>query len=204
MFSCSNAMSRSHLWQAGINQAQALPVVQVRQSKGGHAANHSQWKTRRTKKLLGETVEETPAYAETGYALTLGQAVYDRRPTLGLSQTELARRRHQPGRRTREPHGVRAEGGSSSTVLYEVLGETSTGYAHSATAPSASWRSRNHSASPAITSSSSAPLSLQIRHPPPGPPSLRRLRLLALGRRMGRRRPRPCPREQAFVLRHRP
>ncbi|HEY9524159.1 MAG TPA: helix-turn-helix transcriptional regulator [Thermopolyspora sp.] len=54
--------------------------------------NHSQWKTRRTRKLLGETVEESPAYVEAGYALALGQAVYDRRTALGLSQAELARR----------------------------------------------------------------------------------------------------------------
>ncbi|KUJ66896.1 transcriptional regulator [Streptomyces albus subsp. albus] len=54
--------------------------------------NHSQWKTRRTRKLLGETVEESPAYIEAGYGFALGQAVYDRRAELGLSQTELARR----------------------------------------------------------------------------------------------------------------
>nr|WSZ97971.1 helix-turn-helix domain-containing protein [Streptomyces sp. NBC_00857] len=54
--------------------------------------NHSQWKTRRTRKLLGETVEESPAYREAGYAFALGQAVHDRRADLGLSQTELARR----------------------------------------------------------------------------------------------------------------
>lgn len=54
--------------------------------------NHSQWKTRRTRKLLGESVEESPAYLEAGQAFALGQAVYDRRTELGLSQTELARR----------------------------------------------------------------------------------------------------------------
>ncbi|MFC0601258.1 helix-turn-helix domain-containing protein [Streptomyces palmae] len=54
--------------------------------------NHSQWKTRRARKLLGETVEESPAYVEAGYGFALGQAVYDRRTELGLSQTELARR----------------------------------------------------------------------------------------------------------------
>lgn len=54
--------------------------------------NHSQWKTRRTRKLLGETVEESPAYIEAGHALALGQAVYDRRTELGISQAELARR----------------------------------------------------------------------------------------------------------------
>ncbi|TDB97464.1 helix-turn-helix transcriptional regulator [Actinomadura sp. 7K534] len=54
--------------------------------------NHSQWKTRRSKKLLNETVEESPAYVEAGHALALGQAVYDRRSALAISQTELARR----------------------------------------------------------------------------------------------------------------
>lgn len=53
--------------------------------------NHSQWKTRQARKLLGESVEESPAYREAGYAFALGQAVYDRRTRLGLSQTELAR-----------------------------------------------------------------------------------------------------------------
>src|SRR5688572_25878313 len=54
--------------------------------------SHSQWKTRRTRKLLGESVEESAAYVEAGHALALGQAVYDRRTALGLSQAELARR----------------------------------------------------------------------------------------------------------------
>ncbi|MCC3773961.1 helix-turn-helix domain-containing protein [Streptomyces sp. UNOB3_S3] len=54
--------------------------------------NHSQWRTRRTRKLLGETVEESPAYVEAGHAFALGQAVHDRRTGLGLSQSELARR----------------------------------------------------------------------------------------------------------------
>jgi len=54
--------------------------------------NHSQWKTRRTRKLLGESVDESLAYQEAGQAFALGQAVYDRRVELGLSQAELARR----------------------------------------------------------------------------------------------------------------
>jgi ribosome-binding protein aMBF1 (putative translation factor) len=54
--------------------------------------NHSEWKTRRNKRLLGERVEESAAYTEAGHAFALGQAVYDRRAQLGLSQTELARR----------------------------------------------------------------------------------------------------------------
>ncbi|MGW0668992.1 helix-turn-helix domain-containing protein [Streptomyces sp. NPDC002746] len=53
--------------------------------------NHAQWKTRRTRKLLGETAEESLAYVEAGYAFALGQAVYDRRAVLGISQAELAR-----------------------------------------------------------------------------------------------------------------
>jgi ribosome-binding protein aMBF1 (putative translation factor) len=54
--------------------------------------NHSEWKTRRTKRLLDETVEESPAYVEAGHALALGQAVHDRRTALAISQAELARR----------------------------------------------------------------------------------------------------------------
>jgi transcriptional regulator with XRE-family HTH domain len=54
--------------------------------------NHAQWRTRGARKLLGETVEESPAYVEAGYAFGLGQTVYDRRVELGLSQSELARR----------------------------------------------------------------------------------------------------------------
>ncbi|MCZ4121317.1 helix-turn-helix domain-containing protein [Streptomyces sp. H39-S7] len=54
--------------------------------------NHSQWKTTRTRKLLGEMVEESAAYLQAGYAFALGQAVYDRRMELGLSQAEMAQR----------------------------------------------------------------------------------------------------------------
>ncbi|MGY1453474.1 helix-turn-helix domain-containing protein [Streptomyces sp. SS8] len=54
--------------------------------------NHARWRTRRTRRLLGEAVEESPAYTEAGHAFALGQAVYDRRTELGFSQTELARR----------------------------------------------------------------------------------------------------------------
>lgn len=74
--------------------------------------NHSQWKTRRTKKLLGETVEESPAYVEAGYALALGQAVYDRRTALGLSQAELARRAGMT-----QPQISTIEGGDSTPTL---------------------------------------------------------------------------------------
>jgi ribosome-binding protein aMBF1 (putative translation factor) len=74
--------------------------------------NHSQWKTRRTRKLLGETVEESPAYVEAGHALALGQAVYDRRTELGISQAELARRASMT-----QPQISTIEGGDSVPTL---------------------------------------------------------------------------------------
>lgn len=74
--------------------------------------NHSQWKTRRTRKLLGESVEESPAYVEAGYAFALGQAVHDRRTELGLSQTELARRAGMT-----QPQISNIEGGDSVLTL---------------------------------------------------------------------------------------
>ncbi|MDF4251847.1 helix-turn-helix transcriptional regulator [Streptomyces sp. WMMB303] len=52
--------------------------------------NHNQWKTRRTKQLLGEAVEYDQEYIDTRLAGDLGQAIYDRCVELGLSQTELA------------------------------------------------------------------------------------------------------------------
>ncbi|GAA2249747.1 hypothetical protein GCM10010232_41890 [Streptomyces amakusaensis] len=74
--------------------------------------NHAQWKTRRTRKLLEESVEESPAYTEAGYAFALGQAVYDRRTELGLSQTELARRDGMT-----QPQISHIEGGDSTPTL---------------------------------------------------------------------------------------
>ncbi|MEV7777084.1 helix-turn-helix transcriptional regulator [Kitasatospora sp. NPDC088351] len=74
--------------------------------------NHSQWKTRRTRMLLGESVEESSAYVEAGYAFALGQAVYDRRAELGLSQTELARRAGMT-----QPQISNIEGGDSVPTL---------------------------------------------------------------------------------------
>ncbi|MFE9102461.1 helix-turn-helix domain-containing protein [Actinomadura geliboluensis] len=74
--------------------------------------NHSQWKTRRTKKLLGETVKETPSYIEAGHALALGQAVHDRRVALGISQAELARRAGMT-----QPQISNIEGGDSVPTL---------------------------------------------------------------------------------------
>ncbi|MFB8236825.1 helix-turn-helix domain-containing protein [Kitasatospora purpeofusca] len=74
--------------------------------------NHSEWRTRRARKLLGETVEESAAYVEAGYAFALGQAVYDRRAELGLSQTELARRAGMT-----QPQISTIEGGDSLPTL---------------------------------------------------------------------------------------
>ncbi|WP_327043611.1 helix-turn-helix domain-containing protein [Microbispora sp. NBC_01189] len=74
--------------------------------------NHSQWKTRRTRKLLGETVEESPTYVEAGQALALGQAVYNRRTALGLSQAELARHAGMT-----QPQISNIEGGDSVPTL---------------------------------------------------------------------------------------
>ncbi|MFD7587991.1 helix-turn-helix domain-containing protein [Kitasatospora sp. NPDC059811] len=58
--------------------------------------NHLQWKTRRTRELLGEQVQESPEMAaerlEFRYSWAFGQALYDRRTALGLSQTDVARR----------------------------------------------------------------------------------------------------------------
>ncbi|GAA1074682.1 helix-turn-helix domain-containing protein [Nocardiopsis metallicus] len=54
--------------------------------------SHSHWLTRRTRRLADEHVEESAAYVEAGQAFALGQAVYDRRTALGLSQAEVARR----------------------------------------------------------------------------------------------------------------
>lgn len=74
--------------------------------------NHSQWRTRRARKLQGETVEESPAYVEAGYAFALGQAVYDRRTELGLSQATLARRAEMT-----QPQISNIEGGDSVPTL---------------------------------------------------------------------------------------
>ena len=74
--------------------------------------NHSQWRTRRTRKLLGEDTEESPAYTAAGQAFALGQAVYDRRTELGLSQSELARRAGMT-----QPQISTIEGGDSTPTL---------------------------------------------------------------------------------------
>lgn len=58
--------------------------------------NHSQWKIRRTHELLGEQVEESAERKarrlEFEYSIAFGQALYDRRTTLGLSHAEVAQR----------------------------------------------------------------------------------------------------------------
>ncbi|MFC9891052.1 helix-turn-helix domain-containing protein [Streptomyces pilosus] len=52
--------------------------------------SHSTWRTRRARQLAGEAVEYDQEYVDARLAGDLGQAVYDRRIELGLSQNELA------------------------------------------------------------------------------------------------------------------
>ncbi|MFF1559385.1 helix-turn-helix domain-containing protein [Streptomyces sp. NPDC058279] len=57
--------------------------------------SHAQWKLNRDRKVaegLTESPEVTRRREEIRLAFELGQAVYDRRTELGMSQTELARR----------------------------------------------------------------------------------------------------------------
>ncbi|TQF04160.1 helix-turn-helix transcriptional regulator [Kitasatospora acidiphila] len=74
--------------------------------------NHSQWNTRRTRRLMGEAVAESRAYVEAGHAFALGQAVYDRRTELGISQGELARRAEMT-----QPQISNIEGGDAVPTL---------------------------------------------------------------------------------------
>ncbi|MFJ1703028.1 helix-turn-helix domain-containing protein [Kitasatospora sp. NPDC088346] len=78
--------------------------------------NHARWKTARTRALLGEAVSEAPEVAaarrEIRYAMALGQAVYDRRTTLGISQAEVARRADMT-----QPQISRIEGGDTVPTL---------------------------------------------------------------------------------------
>ncbi|GAA1908596.1 hypothetical protein GCM10009716_18150 [Streptomyces sodiiphilus] len=74
--------------------------------------NHGQWKTRRTEQLLGEVVEYDQEYIDARLAGDLGQAVYDRRVELGLSQTELAERASMT-----QPQISRIEGGDTVPTL---------------------------------------------------------------------------------------
>lgn len=59
---------------------------------------HSEWGTRRHRRLIGEHPEADPeydrVYEEAGLAMTLGKAVHDRRRQLGLSEADLAERMH--------------------------------------------------------------------------------------------------------------
>ncbi|NEA56886.1 helix-turn-helix domain-containing protein [Streptomyces sp. SID13666] len=78
--------------------------------------NHAQWRTARAKKLLGETMDEDPAVVELReeirLAMELGQAVFDRRTELGISQAEMARRAGMT-----QPQVSRIEGGDTLPTL---------------------------------------------------------------------------------------
>ncbi|TDC22771.1 XRE family transcriptional regulator [Streptomyces sp. 8K308] len=78
--------------------------------------NHSQWRTRRARQLLGETVEDGSEYdrmyEDAGLARELGQLVYDRRTALGLSQSELAERCGM-----KQPQISRIEGGGTVPTI---------------------------------------------------------------------------------------
>lgn len=57
--------------------------------------NHARWKLARERKVTdghAETPEVETTRTEIRMAFDLGQAVYDRRTELGISQTELAKR----------------------------------------------------------------------------------------------------------------
>lgn len=53
-----------------------------------------------------------PAYIEAGDAIEFGQAVFDRRTALGISQTELARRAQMT-----QPQASRLEGGGTVPTI---------------------------------------------------------------------------------------
>jgi ribosome-binding protein aMBF1 (putative translation factor) len=74
--------------------------------------NHSTWRTRRTRQLAGEAVEYDQEYVDARLAGDLGQAVYNRRIELGLSQTELAERAGMT-----QPQVSRMEGGDTAPTL---------------------------------------------------------------------------------------
>lgn len=74
--------------------------------------NHTEWRTRRTRQRAGEAVEYDQEYVEARLAGDLGQAVYDRRVELGLSQTELAGRAGMT-----QPQVSRMEGGDTVPTL---------------------------------------------------------------------------------------
>ncbi|MFF8999285.1 helix-turn-helix domain-containing protein [Streptomyces achromogenes] len=74
--------------------------------------NHSTWRTRRSRQLAGEAVEYDQEYVDARLAGDLGQAVYDRRIELGLSQAELAERAGMT-----QPQVSRMEGGDTVPTL---------------------------------------------------------------------------------------
>ncbi|MDQ0775258.1 ribosome-binding protein aMBF1 (putative translation factor) [Streptomyces aurantiacus] len=74
--------------------------------------NHSTWRTRRARQLAGEVVEYDQEYVDARLAGDLGQAVYDRRIELGLSQTGLAERAGMT-----QPQVSRMEGGDTVPTL---------------------------------------------------------------------------------------
>ncbi|MGW3566835.1 helix-turn-helix domain-containing protein [Streptomyces sp. NPDC000941] len=71
--------------------------------------NHSTWRTRRARQLAGEAVEYDQEYVDARLAGDLGQAVYDRRIELGLSQAERAG--------MTQPQVSRMEGGDTVPTL---------------------------------------------------------------------------------------
>jgi ribosome-binding protein aMBF1 (putative translation factor) len=87
------------------------PKLQSASAEGG-LMNHSTWRTRRTRQLAGEVVEYDQEYVDARLAGDLGQAVYDRRIELGLSQAELAERAGMT-----QPQVSRMEGGDTVPTL---------------------------------------------------------------------------------------
>jgi ribosome-binding protein aMBF1 (putative translation factor) len=74
--------------------------------------DHSTWRTRRARQLAGEDVGYDQEYIDARLAGDLGQAVYDRRTELGLSQVELAERAGMT-----QPQVSRMEGGGTVPTL---------------------------------------------------------------------------------------
>ena len=74
--------------------------------------SHSAWRTRRARQVVGEAVEYDQEYVDARLAGDLGQAVYDRRIELGLSQAELAERAGMT-----QPQVSRVEGGDTVPTL---------------------------------------------------------------------------------------
>lgn len=75
----------------------------------------ARWRTLRERALREGVVEDPAVVAariEIRYALAFGQALYDRRTALGLSQTEVARRAKMS-----QPQISRIEGGDTVPTL---------------------------------------------------------------------------------------